>query len=176
MLSDVFWGCASWKYRAMYRGEVCERTGVRGKRREWEYKWESTPELYIPVWLNFPLLTGQAFFFKWLPVPGCMCACVRACVLARVRQPVRQLVIFAGSPSRKKEKCQNLFTVSSLWRDRRHADCQRGFGGAFTARTTANLSVFIQLETEMEGKEARRASGVGWCLLFKLLTLLSSFF
>lgn len=31
------------------------------RERPREHKWESTPQLYIPLWLNFPPLTGQGF-------------------------------------------------------------------------------------------------------------------
>lgn len=105
-----------------------------------EGEWESTPQLYIPVWLNFPLLTGQAF-----PVNGCVFVCVRE----RASHLCRVILVEKGN-------CQKLFTlalavVSSMWgpttaeRRRKKRWLSVGISGVRT-----DLFVFIQQEKNWE--------------------------
>lgn len=104
--------------------------GSEEKERVWVQVRIHTRALHSCV-IEFPSALWPGFF---LQMASCAWLHVCVCILACARQPVRQQVVFAGSSSQKKEKCQNLFTVSSLCRDRRHADCQRGVWGGVQSK------------------------------------------
>lgn len=69
--AECIWKCISqqvddwWPHShfqiMVFIGVYSELSIQAQRERPREHKWESTPQLYIPLWLNFPPLTGQGF-------------------------------------------------------------------------------------------------------------------
>lgn len=122
-----------------------------------EGEWESTPQLYIPVWLNFPLLTGQVF-----TVNGCLWVCVCESQSSLQSHPTGKGETAKNSLLLLLLLCPQCEGPPLLKGDRRSADCQWGLV-VFALRTAADKFVFIQQEKNWESSwDGREREGKSW--------------